>query len=360
MPMGYGMGQIMRSNRAATNRARMQNRPYVPLGSANRQRGQGRSAGFRAGGRGGTRQAVQGGGSGSTSRGGASPGRSYPNTASGHYQQAQDRANAENRRMLKATVDQYQAGRQRQLMAGEEGARLQLGAIGQGGHQRGEANQMAALGAGERAAAEGLGYDLDMGTVGDYQKMVGRGLGGYVGAGRGTSGSRFQGSGAELATMGMSRRAREVTGMMERNAARRADVGRWGGEQDARTARDRANIMGQYATNKIGAHRWGSGNVAQTTASVHNQGPDWQQFAGANRAIGGGGAYGGGGGGAMQGLAAQFQGIGRRMAGGHAGAWNAGQRMQNMANQAQGFRGQNRGIRQQDRAQRQARREAQG
>lgn len=358
MPMGYGMGQMMRSNRAATNRARMQNQPFVSLGSANRPGGRPSARPF--GRRGGmSAQAVQGSGSGSTSRGGASPGRSYSNDAAGAYQQAQDQANAENRRMLGATIDQYQAGRQRQLMAGEEGARLQLGAIGQGGHQRGEANQMAALHAGERAAAEGLGYDLDMGTVGDYQKNVSRGLGGYVGAGRGTTGGRFQGSTPELATMGMSRRAREVTGMMERNAARRADVGRWGGEQDARTARDRANIMGQYATNKIGSHRWGSGNVARTLASVHNQGPDWQQFAGANRAIGGGGAYGGGGG-AMQGLAAQFQGIGRRMGGGHAGAWNAGQRMQNMANQAQGFRPQNRGIRQQDRAQRKARREAQG
>ena len=366
MPLGNNLGVMMGRAQAANmnliNRAR--GRVYQPGASingrtpANQRRGgfvrPGVVHGFdprRAPGSPLQRRAA-----GPRSRGG-----SYSGGAAGAYQRAQDQANASQRQRLMSTLRRYQEGANRQMDVQREGTQRQIDTLGGGGHQRGEANQMAALHAGERAAADGLGYDLDMGTVSDYQGLVNRGLGGYVGPGRGTTGGRFQGSTPELATMGMSRRAREVTGLMERNAARRADVARWGGDHDARTVRDRANIYGQDTAQRVGTHRWADSNIAGTLERVQEEGPNWDQFASANRAIGGGRAYGmgGGGGGAggntgmgfnLTGGGVLGRAIGNARGGnpyggaiaaanrGHRGAWQQGQawQRQNLRNQGQG------------------------
>ena len=76
----------------------------------------------------------------------------------------------------------------------------------------------------QRAAMAGMNYDLKTGSRGDFQNLAGKGMGGYMGAGTGVTGGASQGFSPEMATMGQSRRARELTGLQERFGMARAGI----------------------------------------------------------------------------------------------------------------------------------------
>ena len=86
----------------------------------------------------------------------------------------------------------------------------------------------------QRAAMAGMNYDLKTGSRGDFQNLTTRGGGGFMGAGTGVTSGGSAGFSPEMATMGQSRRARELTGLQERFGMARAGIdermwGRLGG-----------------------------------------------------------------------------------------------------------------------------------
>ena len=76
----------------------------------------------------------------------------------------------------------------------------------------------------QRAAAAGMNYDLKLGSRGDFQNLAGKGMGGYMGAGTGVTGGASQGFSPEMATMGQSRRARELSRLQERFGMARSGI----------------------------------------------------------------------------------------------------------------------------------------
>lgn len=80
------------------------------------------------------------------------------------------------------------------------------------------------LGGAQQAAMAGMNYDLKTGSRGDFQNLAGKGMGGYMGAGTGVTGGASKGFSPEMATMGQSRRARELTGLQERFGMAKAGI----------------------------------------------------------------------------------------------------------------------------------------
>ena len=129
------------------------------------------------------------------------------------------------------------------------------------------------LGAAQRAAMAGLNYDLKLGSRGDFQNLNRAGMGGYMGAGTGVTSGGSAGFSPEMATMGQSRRARELTGLQERFGLQRSGI-------DERTWGRQANLLAS-ASNQVvepnyGGYRsryggGGGGNIGNAFGGVINR-----------------------------------------------------------------------------------------